>query len=197
MADSESCHLSFNDSKNLRAVSDIVIKTLSIHIASVSLFGHHMSLCRIPSTRLAVCMLLGFAVAPISVLALFICRVVKLLYCRRPGATWQYRLSACCGVWASLEDPTESASKNRTIPLYYIAPRDVESKKQKYDQKWTGSIFLLLVGWVQASLTSFLYFRRLHTNACSYLDIVNGTLALGSFLTQTFSLIIILLNTKW
>ncbi|GFF85914.1 hypothetical protein IFM47457_06975 [Aspergillus lentulus] len=203
MALDHACYIPPGDG-NLRSVADIVLKSLSIHIFPLALFGHYMSLSGVPHTALAAFLMIVFACSPISVAALFIWRALRIFTRERirqqPGMSWSYRLSACVGMWATFDNPPSLPDDDRlvgSVPLIFVDPRDLQKRSLPRNIWWFGRIFMLAIGWFQALMTSILYFRRVSKTACAHLDIINGTLACGSFVVQSFSLFITRKNIKW
>ncbi len=200
----EACYLSADET--VRSLADIIGKTLTIHIFPLAMFGHYMSLCGVPSTKLSVALLFSFLGSPLSYAYLFLFRVLKLVVrriCqRRVQGDWAYYLSACFGAWAVFVDPTTgSRSPNRekpdAIPLIFVDFNDVQRTSEEYNKKWFGRLGVILTILVQAIATSVLYVRRVKSNACAHIDIINGTIGLGTSFIQVSSLVIHILNFTW
>jgi hypothetical protein len=201
------CLASFlGESQSERTLKEVVIRSLAVHIISLSAYGHLMSLQGVTSAyhreswRLVV-MLLAFFLMPELAVVQLISRtcygVVRWFRNRQhPFYSWYY-VAMSLGCYTS-----ESSARDDLATLHSINPKNLRYERKSYDIMWLGRLIVLLILLVQGLGSLGIWYRSYlvysdYWNTFIHFDIQNFRMVLGGFAVVVNSILITLTNLKW
>ncbi|KAF8531187.1 hypothetical protein BDD12DRAFT_44150 [Trichophaea hybrida] len=177
-----------------RQTSEIIGKTLLIHITTVAAFGHLNSLRQASATTSLILQTFAFVVCPLylpmqilqDILAAF-----RYGRSRKPFPGYCFYISIMIGINAITET-------NETIPLRILQKSEFQRETPTRTSIWYGKVVMLLFFLVQAVVTIILFVRRLQVQGgCYWIDNRNGLIAICGALAGILSLMVQLLNLTW
>lgn len=202
---------------NGRSPTEMVVKSVAIHLACMTAFGHLGSLRQVP-VREQVYDVLACVVWPTLPLAQLIINaslVVRTARSQPPHSPpgWKYYASAILGVYALPHDRHDEPG----APLSWVGRlNSLDCERQdKYDVRWAARLFTLILLLGEAMMSLILWIRRLSywhldivrppwppgltlvTQADTLLDNVNAVAVFGTAVTAITSIAILALNCKW
>ncbi|PVI08222.1 hypothetical protein DM02DRAFT_156145 [Periconia macrospinosa] len=202
------CLASFlGESQGERTLKEVLIRSLAVHIISLSAYGHLMSLQGVTSAYhlqknwKPIFMLLIFFLMPeVAVVQLVrrtCCGVVRWFRNRQqPFYSWYY-VSMSLGIYAS-----ESSVGDNLVALHTINPRNLRYERKSYSSMWLGRLVVLVILLIQDLGSLGIWYRSYwvysdHWNTFTHFDLQNSRMALGGFAVVVNSILITLTNLKW
>jgi len=187
-----------------RTPTEVIVKTIALHIAVVASAGHLMSLQRMStkSTRRIVRYFLWFLIVPtfpFAELADRFIRCARVLHGSlraRSSVDVSYCLGGLLGVHAELR-PLPGIEQCASVPLFDVPIKDLRKVPQDRGWLWIGRYTVLLCLMAQSAATLVLSGRRLKADALSEVDVRNASVALGGVVVQIMSTCILLMNQRW
>jgi hypothetical protein len=117
-----------------------------------------------------------------------------------PTPDWCFYIQGLMGVHAMPnEDDTfeDESSEESPIPQFKADHLSLQCTTYNISWKWFGSVLLCLAVVVQGIGTFVLFVRRLVYADCLILDTFCGVAAMGSAISGTVALLLLLMRKKW
>ena len=151
-----------------RSLSQVIIKSVAIHIAYFYAFGHLLGLqghtVRNQKNLIITCIV--FPLLPLILLIRDICDALVSRIEDRERTNWEYYLSGALGMQAEPKDPAniEVANEGRGLSKHLLAckPSDGVPTKERieYDWRWMARTFFWVIFTAQAIMALYLLARR-------------------------------------
>jgi hypothetical protein len=182
-----------------RTRTELMVKSIALHIAVLISAGHLMSLQKRSwnRTKDALGQLAWFIAVPTYPFALLIdraIRVARLLFLEgRARPSWSYCLDGVLGLHVETRSETHPAS----VALLAIPCKELQKSAMKRGLLGYGRLFVLFCLMAQAVGTLVLSGRRIRAGQMGDMDIRNAWMAFGGLVVQAMSAIIVLTGRRW
>ena len=188
------------DVESARSVNEVLIRSLAIHIAAISSYGHLISLQGATKTRsfrlILSCLI--YYLFPLLPIVQCIRRLINLTrhILRRNKTSYRYCLAVFLGIHVILpENPRQS------VPLDKVAFASVQPRLGQFSILWAGRLMILIALVTQFVSTCLLGFRRdiIYKGLTRTwgIDALNQHIAISGVIVAIHNLLITILNTQW
>jgi hypothetical protein len=185
-----------------RTQTEVIIKTIALHVTVIASAGHLMSLQRQSNKRSKemIWNLAWFIAVPAYPLGLFFDRLVQcfslLLRKDRSPVSLSYCIGGLLGLHAVVQT-MPSAGILDSISLFDVPLRNIKKVRENRDAIWIGRYTILLFLMAQTVATLVLSGRRFKADQMSEIDVRNASVAFGGLIVQLLSACILFMNERW
>jgi hypothetical protein len=194
---------SLQSSLDTRSITEVVIRAIATHIFALANYGHFGSLIKLPkNTHIAYTAV--FFLYPTFIIGQLVYGLVGAIKyrfgIRYPTPDWCFYIQGLMGVHAMPNEDDaldDEPSEESPIPLFKAGHLSLQCTTYNISWKLFGRVLVCLAVVVQAIGTFVLFVRRLVYADCLILDTFCGVAALGSAISGTGALLLLLMRKEW
>lgn len=182
-----------------RTQTELIVKTIALHVAVLTSVGHLMSLQNRSwhRSRDTLWQLAWFIAVPTYPFATLVDRAIRIVRIAFSKGRFQVSLSYCFDSVLGLHVETPKREGHTSVALLSVPMRNLRVIPRKRGLPWIGRLVVLLCLMTQAVGTLILSGRRLQADQMGEVDIRNALTSLGGLLVHVMSVIIILRGNRW
>lgn len=184
-----------------RTSSEIMWRSLGIHIIALTTYGHLMSTQgltqNLPGSQCMMNLVAFFfypALPAVQFLHRFCATILRTVHYRHSRVPIRYWIASCLG--------SQVVTAGKVRPLYAVDPDEIRRESRRRNATWVGRVIVLLLLLYQILGTIAILFRGVYKfqeldNRYSNEDIRNLEISIGAAWATLSSLGLLVLNGEW